>query len=103
MVPDILLLLAALLLILLAASLFTNGIEIFGHRLRIHQGVVGSVLAAIGTAMPETVIPIIAIILAAMGGGTPQSEASRGVAVGAVVARRSCSRPSRFSSRAWRC
>jgi cation:H+ antiporter len=49
--------------ILLAASIFTNGVEVLGNKLKWHQGAVGSILAAVGTAMPETLIPIIAIML----------------------------------------
>ena len=55
-------LLLSLGVILLAAELFTNGIEWVGYRLHLGQGVVGSVLAAVGTAMPETLIPIVSII-----------------------------------------
>lgn len=54
-------LLLALLLILFAAELFTNGIEWLGHKLGLSEGVVGSVLAAVGTALPETLIPIVAV------------------------------------------
>ena len=50
-------------MILLASILFTNGIELLGHRLKMHQSAVGSVLAAIGTALPETIIPIIAVLV----------------------------------------
>jgi cation:H+ antiporter len=77
------LLLVSLGLILLASVLFTNAIEIFGHRLKVHQGAVGSVLAAVGTAMPETIIPIIAIVLAHLNGtGAAEGE---GVAIGAIA------------------
>src|SRR6186997_1330364 len=69
----------ALAVILIAAELFTNGIEWFGHKLNLAEGVVGSVLAAVGTALPETMIPIIAILT---GGG---SSASHGVGVGAIL------------------
>jgi AcrR family transcriptional regulator len=48
--------------ILFAAELFTNGIEWVGVRLGLGHGAVGSILAAIGTAMPETMIPLIAIL-----------------------------------------
>jgi len=41
--------------ILLAAELFTNAVEDIGDRLNLSHGVVGSILAAIGTALPETV------------------------------------------------
>jgi cation:H+ antiporter len=55
-------LLVALVVILVAAELFTNGIEWFGHKLNLAEGAVGSVLAAVGTALPETMIPLVAII-----------------------------------------
>jgi Ca2+/Na+ antiporter len=42
--------------------IFTNAVEWFGKKLNLGQGVVGSILAAVGTAMPETIIPIIAIL-----------------------------------------
>ncbi len=54
----------ALIVILIAAELFTNGIEWFGHKLNLAEGAVGSVLAAVGTALPETMIPLIAILFA---------------------------------------
>ncbi len=55
--------LLALLIILLCAELFTNGIEVFGEKLSLSQAVVGSILAAVGTALPETIIPLVAILL----------------------------------------
>src|SRR5262245_6874300 len=76
---DLVILLGALVIILLGAELFTNGIEWFGRKLQLAEGAVGSVLAAVGTALPETLIPIIAILT---GGG---SEASHGVGVGAIL------------------
>lgn len=63
MLLDAIMLLVSLGLILLASVVFTNGIELFGSRLNMHQGATGSILAAVGTAMPETVIPIIAILV----------------------------------------
>lgn len=62
MAIDILMLLASLGLILLSCTIFVNAIEWFGKALKLHQGIVGSVLAAIGTAMPETIIPVLAIL-----------------------------------------
>jgi cation:H+ antiporter len=50
-------------MILFGAELFTNSIEWLGDRLNLSQGAVGSVLAAIGTALPETAVPITAILL----------------------------------------
>jgi len=60
---DVIMLAVSLGLILLASVLFTNAIEILGHRLKFHQAAVGGILAAVGTALPETVIPIIAILV----------------------------------------
>ncbi|CAN5253742.1 sodium:calcium antiporter [soil metagenome] len=63
--------------ILAGALIFTNAVEWAGHRLAMGQGAVGSLLAAVGTAMPETLIPIVAIIGAA--------EGSSDVAIGAII------------------
>ncbi|HEY9869483.1 MAG TPA: hypothetical protein V6D08_09995, partial [Candidatus Obscuribacterales bacterium] len=60
MLLDILLLVVALFVILLSSELFTNGVEWLGQRLKLNEGVVGSVLAAVGTALPETLIPFVA-------------------------------------------
>jgi cation:H+ antiporter len=51
----------ALAVILIAAQLFTNALEHVGDRLNISEGVTGSLFAAVGTALPETVVPLIAI------------------------------------------
>jgi cation:H+ antiporter len=69
--------------ILIAAYLFTNSIEIFGDRIGWGQGAVGSVLAAVGTALPETMIPIVAIFGALLLGGDPASSGEIGV--GAIL------------------
>ena len=80
---DIVLLVGSLALILLGAELFTNGIEWFGHKLNLAEGAVGSVLAAVATAMPETLIPVIAIVgPIAFGGHAGQSAE---VGVGAIL------------------
>ncbi len=80
---DLLLLLGSLAIILVAAELFTNGIEWFGRRLNLAEGAVGSVLAAVATALPETLIPVIAIAGPLIYGGSV--EASRAVGVGAIL------------------
>jgi cation:H+ antiporter len=80
---DILILLGSLLLILLGAELFTNGIEWFGHKLNLAEGAVGSVLAAVATAMPETLIPVIAIVGPALRG--EEGSASAEIGVGAIL------------------
>ena len=68
--------------IVAAAALFTNAVEILGDRLSLGQGAVGSVLAAVGTALPETMIPFVAIIAILLGGG---SAASSDIGVGAIL------------------
>jgi cation:H+ antiporter len=76
---ELLILAIAFVVILIGAELFTNGIEWFGRKLELAEGAVGSVLAAVGTALPETMIPIIAILT---GGGSSESH---GVGVGAIL------------------
>src|SRR5438034_1359613 len=67
----------SLVLILLAAELFTNGIEWVGETLGLSEGAVGSVLAAVGTALPETLLPLVAIAI-----GHPQGEE---IGIGAIL------------------
>ncbi len=74
---DYVLFAASFAVILAGALLFTNAVEWAGHKLGLGEGATGSLLAAVGTAMPETLIPIVAII-----GG---AEGSEDVAVGAII------------------
>jgi cation:H+ antiporter len=74
---DELLLVVAFAIVLGGALLFTNAVEWLGHRLGLGEGAVGSVLAAVGTAAPETLIAIVALL-----DTDPESE---GVAIGAIV------------------
>jgi cation:H+ antiporter len=83
---DIVLLVGALALILFGAELFTNGIEWFGHKLNLAEGAVGSVLAAVATAMPESLIPIIAILGPVLLGATgEEASESHEIGVGAIL------------------
>jgi cation:H+ antiporter len=54
-------LLVALVIILIGAEAFTNALEHLGERLKISEGVTGSLFAAVGTALPEAMVPIVAI------------------------------------------
>jgi cation:H+ antiporter len=72
-------LIISLILILLAAEGFTNGVEVLGRRLAFSQAVVGSVLAAVGTALPETILPMVAIFSASAG------HAGKDIGVGAIL------------------
>lgn len=60
----------SLAMILFGAELFTNAIEWLGRKLGLGQGAIGSVLAAIGTALPETAVPVTAIVF----GGSHEAE-----------------------------
>ncbi len=78
MVFQALLLVFGLAMVLVAAEFFTNGIEALGRHYSFSQAVVGSILAAVGTAMPETILPVVAIFL--YGG-----ESARDIGVGAIL------------------
>jgi cation:H+ antiporter len=75
-----LILVLSLLVIFVGAEAFTNALEHLGQRLRISEGVTGSVFAAIATAMPETMVPIVALL----GAGATQ-QVREEVAVGAIL------------------
>jgi cation:H+ antiporter len=80
MILSITLLAASLLIILLSCYIFVNAVECLGKACNLHQGIVGSILAAIGTALPETLIPIIAIFFS---GGAQAQEVGIGAIAGA--------------------
>ena len=61
-------------------ALFTNAIEWLGKRLGVSEGAVGSIFAAIGTTLPETSIPVIAIFF---GKGQQEAEVGLGAILGA--------------------
>lgn len=71
-------LLASLVLILMAAEGFTNGIEAVGKKFALSHAVVGSILAAVGTALPETILPIVAILTGSAASGAE-------IGVGAIL------------------
>ena len=68
---------ASFILIVLGAIGFTNAVEWLGHRLNLGEGAVGALLAAVGTALPESTIPIVALI-----NGGEQAEP---IAIGAII------------------
>ncbi|MGH8223771.1 MAG: sodium:calcium antiporter [Woeseiaceae bacterium] len=69
-----------LVVIVIAAEVFTNALEHLGERLRISQGVTGSLFAAVGTALPESLIPILAIFA-----GTEDVATNEEISVGAIL------------------
>lgn len=58
---NLLFLFIALAVILFSCILFSNAIEWLGAKLNLSHGVTGSILAAVGTALPETMVPLVAI------------------------------------------
>jgi len=77
---DIALLIVTLIVILVGAETFTNALEHLGERLKISEGVTGSIFAAVGTALPETMVPLVAV-LASDGA----HEIGQEVGVGAIL------------------
>ncbi|MDR1616343.1 MAG: sodium:calcium antiporter [Syntrophomonadaceae bacterium] len=75
-------LIASLGVILAGAELFVNGIEWLGKKMNLSESAVGSVLAAVGTALPETLIPIIAIVFTS---GTQGHDIGIGAILGAPL------------------
>jgi cation:H+ antiporter len=73
----------ALVAILLGAAFFTNAVEILGSRLGMQQGAVGSLLAAVGTALPESMIAVVAILEPVVADGEIGEGAEIGV--GAIL------------------
>lgn len=78
---DIAVVVVSLLVILIGAEAFTNGIEWLGQKLKLGTGAVGSILAAVGTALPETMVPIIAIF--SMANGNDGTDIGVGAIIGA--------------------
>ncbi|HMM76814.1 MAG TPA: sodium:calcium antiporter [Gammaproteobacteria bacterium] len=73
-------LLIALLVILAAAEIFTNALEHLGERIGISEGVTGSLFAAVGTALPESTVPVVAVIA-----GGANAELNAEIGVGAIL------------------
>lgn len=73
-------LLVMLVVILVAAEIFTNALEHLGERLKISEGVTGSLFAAVGTALPETMVPLLAIFA-----GTTNAQVNEEIGVGAIL------------------
>lgn len=72
-----LLFITSLILVVVASELFTNAIEWAGFQLKVGTGATGSLLAALGTSLPETVVPIVAL--------ATHSPGADKVATGAVL------------------
>jgi cation:H+ antiporter len=73
----------SLIFIVVASSVFCNALEHLGETLGVSAGVTGSIFAAIGTALPETIIPILAIFTAH--GNIVNNEIGVGAILGAPL------------------
>src|SRR5688572_27686808 len=69
-----------LIVILIAAEVFTNALEHLGEKLGISEGVTGSLFAAVGTALPETSVPLLALLA-----GTSNAATNEEIGVGAIL------------------
>lgn len=69
-----------LIVILIAAEVFTNALEHLGEKLGISEGVTGSIFAAVGTALPETSVPLLALLA-----GTQNAHTNEEIGVGAIL------------------
>jgi cation:H+ antiporter len=79
------LLLITLFIILFGAEAFTNALEHLGARLKISEGVTGSVFAAVGTALPETMVPVVAVLASTAEGAHIGEEVGVGAIIGAPM------------------
>lgn len=78
MIVTVLMLLGSAALIYVACEFFVNGVEWVGKKLGVAENAVGTVLAAFGTALPESAVTAAAVIF----GTTPEA---RDVGVGAAL------------------
>src|SRR4051794_23284734 len=74
----VLLLLGAAGAIYVACEYFVNGVEWLGHRFAMGQKATGTILAAFGTALPESVVTLVAVAFGA-------SAARKDIGVGAAL------------------
>ena len=71
-------LLVSIAIILLSCEFFANAVEHVGNKLGMSHAAAGSLLAAVGTAMPETMIPILALIFG-------KGHAGEEIGIGAIL------------------
>lgn len=84
MTVHVLLLAISFVIILGGSEVFTNGVEWAGEKFDVAEAAVGSLLAAVGTALPETFVPAVALLMS-RGHPGPHSEVGVGAIVGAPL------------------
>src|SRR5437773_9210385 len=77
------LLLGSAVAIYLACEAFVNGVEWVGRKIAVGQQATGTVLAAFGTALPETVVTFVAVVF---GGDAAHKDIGVGAALGGPLA-----------------
>jgi cation:H+ antiporter len=77
------LLIGSAVVIYLSCEFFVNGVEWAGHRMSIGQTATGTILAAFGTALPESIVTLVAT---AFGHTDAQRELGVGAALGGPLA-----------------
>ncbi len=77
------LLIGSAIAIYLSCELFVNGVEWVGRKLAVGQKATGSILAAFGTALPESVVTLVAV---AFGGSIAAKQLGVGAALGGPLA-----------------
>jgi cation:H+ antiporter len=77
------LLLACAVVIYLSSEFFTNGVEWLGRSLSVSETATGTILAAFGTALPESVVTFVAV---AFGVGVASKQIGVGAALGGPLA-----------------
>ena len=78
MIVTLALLLGSAVVIYLACEFFVNGVEWVGHHFGVSRTAVGTVLAAFGTALPESVVTLVAVVFG-------KTEAQKDIGVGAAL------------------
>jgi cation:H+ antiporter len=68
LILPVILLLGSAAVIYLACEFFVNGVEWVGRRFAVGEQATGSVLAAFGTALPESVVTFVAVVFGATAG-----------------------------------
>jgi cation:H+ antiporter len=79
LIPTIGLLLGSAVVIYLACEFFVNGVEWVGRRFAVGEQATGSILAAFGTALPESVVTFVAVVF---GATAAQKQIGIGAALG---------------------
>lgn len=78
MIVTLLILIASAGAIYLCCESFTNGVEWLGFRLKLGQTATGTILAALGTALPEGVVTLVATAFA-------ENDAQQSIGIGAAM------------------